>query len=62
MAGSLQLDSPLVYRVNTYIPSYSTTTTDHFPVLGRFSWGAPAQLVLNEAFVRDDMLREVLHA
>lgn len=48
MAGTLVLDSPLVYRVNTYIPSYSTTTTDHFPVLGRFSWGAPAQLVLNE--------------
>ncbi len=48
MAGMLLLDSPLAYRVNTYITSYSTTTTDHFPVLSRFSWGVPAQLVLNE--------------
>jgi endonuclease/exonuclease/phosphatase family metal-dependent hydrolase len=48
MAGTLLLDSPLAYRVNTYITSYSTTTTDHYPVLSRFSWGAPAQLVLNE--------------
>ena len=48
IAGTLLPGSTAVYRVDTYIPSYSTTTTDHFPVLGQFSWGAPAQLVLNE--------------
>ncbi|MFP2909410.1 lamin tail domain-containing protein [Pyxidicoccus sp. 3LFB2] len=28
-----------VYRVDAYIPSYDTTTTDHLPVLTRYSWG-----------------------
>ncbi len=28
-----------VYRVDAYIPSYDTTTTDHLPVLSRYSWG-----------------------
>ncbi|WP_437585302.1 lamin tail domain-containing protein [Sorangium sp. So ce1000] len=34
VAGSVE-----VYRVDSYIPSYSTTTTDHFPVLSRYTWG-----------------------
>ncbi|WP_223759333.1 lamin tail domain-containing protein [Myxococcus sp. RHSTA-1-4] len=28
-----------VYRVDAYISSYDTTTTDHLPVLTRYSWG-----------------------
>jgi hypothetical protein len=28
-----------VYRVDAYIPSYDTTTTDHLPVLTRYTWG-----------------------
>lgn len=27
------------YRVDAYIPSYDTTTTDHLPVLTRYTWG-----------------------
>lgn len=31
-----------VYRVDQYISSYGTTTSDHYPVLSRYSWaGAP---------------------
>ncbi|ADO72044.1 endonuclease/exonuclease/phosphatase family protein [Stigmatella aurantiaca] len=30
--------SAKVYRVDTYISSYATTTTDHFPVLTRYAW------------------------
>jgi len=26
------------YRVDQYIPNYSSTTSDHFPVLSRYSW------------------------
>lgn len=33
IAGSAQ-----VYRVDAYISNYSTTTTDHFPVLTRYTW------------------------
>lgn len=28
-----------VYRVDAYLPSYDTTTTDHYPVLTRYTWG-----------------------
>ncbi|QSQ25658.1 lamin tail domain-containing protein [Pyxidicoccus parkwayensis] len=28
-----------VYRVDAYIPNYDTMTTDHFPVLTRYTWG-----------------------
>ncbi|PTL82982.1 endonuclease/exonuclease/phosphatase family protein [Vitiosangium sp. GDMCC 1.1324] len=33
VSGSVQ-----AYRVDSYISNYSTTTTDHFPVLSRFTW------------------------
>jgi hypothetical protein len=32
-------DSAAVYRVDQYIASYGTTTTDHYPVLSRYTWG-----------------------
>jgi endonuclease/exonuclease/phosphatase family metal-dependent hydrolase len=32
-------DSVKVYRVDQYIASYGTTTSDHYPVLSRYSWG-----------------------
>ena len=34
VAGSVQ-----VYRVDTYISSYGTTTSDHYPVLSRYTYG-----------------------
>jgi endonuclease/exonuclease/phosphatase family metal-dependent hydrolase len=41
--------STLAYRVDAYIPSYASTTSDHFPILGRYTWGGPpAQVILNE--------------
>ncbi|WP_437520254.1 lamin tail domain-containing protein [Sorangium sp. So ce726] len=43
VAGSVE-----AYRVDSYIPSYSTTTTDHFPVLSRYTWsggGSPTVTV-----------------
>ena len=32
-------NSAEVYRVDAYLPSYDTTTTDHYPVLTRYTWG-----------------------
>ena len=42
-----------VYRVDQHIPSYDATTSDHYPVLSRYSWGGgggggPADVVINE--------------
>jgi endonuclease/exonuclease/phosphatase family metal-dependent hydrolase len=31
-------DSVMVYRVDQYIPGYGTTTSDHYPVLSRYTW------------------------
>ena len=31
-------DSVAVYRVDQYIASYGTTTSDHYPVLSRYTW------------------------
>jgi endonuclease/exonuclease/phosphatase family metal-dependent hydrolase len=50
VAGSVE-----AYRVDQFIPSYSTTTSDHYPVLSRYNFtggggggGGSAQVVLNE--------------
>lgn len=49
IASALIAGSTQVYRVDNYIPSYSSTTTDHFPVLSRYTWGGtPAQVIINE--------------
>ena len=32
--------SAKVYRVDSYIANYGTTTTDHYPVLSRYTWGS----------------------
>lgn len=49
MASALIAGSTQVYRVDSYIPSYSSTTTDHFPILSRYTWaGPPAQIIINE--------------
>lgn len=37
VAGSVE-----VYRVDTYVPSYGSTTSDHYPVLSRYRLGAAA--------------------
>jgi endonuclease/exonuclease/phosphatase family metal-dependent hydrolase len=31
--------SVMVYRVDQYIANYGTTTSDHYPVLSRYTWG-----------------------
>ena len=49
LASALVSGSTEVYRVDNYIPSYASTTTDHFPILSRFNWGGtPAQVLINE--------------
>lgn len=46
-----------VYRVDQYIASYSTTTTDHFPTLTRYTLGATpppsGALILNEILANE---------
>ena len=41
-----------VFRVDQFIPNYDATTSDHFPVLTRYTFGggggAPAQVIINE--------------
>jgi hypothetical protein len=41
-----------VYRVDQYISSYETTTSDHCPVLSRYNWatggGGSADVIINE--------------
>ena len=34
-------NSATAFRADTYIPSYATTTTDHFPVYSRYNFGVP---------------------
>ena len=51
LAGSAE-----VYRVDQYIPSYSSTTSDHFPTITRYSLGGgggSAQLVINEILANE---------
>jgi endonuclease/exonuclease/phosphatase family metal-dependent hydrolase len=47
VAGSIE-----VYRVDNFISSYGSTTSDHFPVLSRYTWsgggGGTPQLMINE--------------
>lgn len=51
VAGSAE-----VYHVDQYIPSYSTTTSDHFPTLTRYALGGgggSAQLIINEILANE---------
>jgi hypothetical protein len=53
IAGSAE-----VYRVDQFIASYGTTTSDHYPVLTRYSWsggggGGSAQVILNEILANE---------
>jgi hypothetical protein len=47
IAGSVE-----VFRVDSFIANYGSTTGDHFPVLSRYSFGGgdstPAQVIINE--------------
>jgi hypothetical protein len=38
-------DSVEVYRVDQYISNYSNTTSDHYPVLSRYTWGSASPAV-----------------
>ncbi|WP_170229859.1 lamin tail domain-containing protein [Polyangium fumosum] len=50
LALALVPGSVEAYKVSTFIPSYASTTSDHFPILSRYTWAAakPAQVVINE--------------
>lgn len=50
LALTLVPGSVEAYRVSNFIPSYASTTSDHFPILSRYTWAAakPAQVVINE--------------
>lgn len=37
--ATLVSGSTEVYRVDSYVASYDATTSDHYPVLSRYSWG-----------------------
>ncbi len=52
-ASALYLASSAeVYRVDAFIGSYGTTTSDHYPLLSRYSWGGgsggAADVIINE--------------
>lgn len=40
MFATLVPGSAEVYRVDSYVASYDATTSDHFPVLSRYTWGS----------------------
>jgi endonuclease/exonuclease/phosphatase family metal-dependent hydrolase len=46
-----------VFRVDQFIPNYDATTSDHFPVLTRYTFGgggaAPAQVIINEILANE---------
>jgi len=51
VAGSAE-----VYRVDQFIPSYGSTTSDHFPTITKYTLGGPAgdaRVVLNEILANE---------
>ena len=53
VAGSAE-----VYRVDQFISNYGSTTSDHFPVLSRYTWGgggggSARQVILNEILANE---------
>lgn len=52
LSASYVSGSVKVYPADSFIPSYGTTTSDHFPVFSRYTWsgggGGSAQVILNE--------------
>lgn len=51
VAGSAE-----VYRVDQYISSYGSTTSDHFPTITRYTLGAappPGQVIINEVLANE---------
>jgi endonuclease/exonuclease/phosphatase family metal-dependent hydrolase len=67
MYGQYIAESVQAYRVDSYISSYGTTTSDHYPILSRYNWsgggggtsdggtggGAAAQVVVNEILANE---------
>ncbi|HKP75091.1 MAG TPA: lamin tail domain-containing protein [Longimicrobiaceae bacterium] len=45
MYATYLANSAQVYRVDSYIASYGTTTSDHYPVLTRYNWASGAASV-----------------
>jgi endonuclease/exonuclease/phosphatase family metal-dependent hydrolase len=50
--------SAKVYRVDSYVPSYGTTTSDHYPVMSRYTFGGggtttPAKVIINEILANE---------
>ncbi|WP_170319763.1 lamin tail domain-containing protein [Polyangium spumosum] len=50
LAAALVPGSVEAYKLGAYISSYSSTTSDHYPILSRYTWAAatPAQILVNE--------------
>jgi endonuclease/exonuclease/phosphatase family metal-dependent hydrolase len=44
-----------VYRVDQFISNYANTTSDHYPVLSRYQWGAatPGKVIVNEILANE---------
>lgn len=51
VAGSVQ-----VYRVDSYVANYDASTSDHYPVLTRYTFGgttSPAKVIINEILANE---------
>lgn len=53
LEGGYLAGSAEVYRVDEYISRYSSTTSDHYPVLTRYEWGGEARVILNEILANE---------
>jgi endonuclease/exonuclease/phosphatase family metal-dependent hydrolase len=42
-----------VYYMEPYVPSYSTTTSDHYPVITRYALGGPSVVFINEILANE---------
>jgi endonuclease/exonuclease/phosphatase family metal-dependent hydrolase len=57
LSASYVPNSAEVYRVDSYVADFANTTSDHYPVLSRYTFGGgtatPAQVILNEILANE---------
>jgi endonuclease/exonuclease/phosphatase family metal-dependent hydrolase len=53
LAATFISGSAEIYRVDSFITSYGTTTSDHFPVLTRYNFGGTPNVILNEILANE---------